>query len=77
MWRNGALEPHVGKVQSSDSLPASATRDSNPIAEACSCGPVTSQDSLVWTGSEFGYEGNESFLIGKAGGGRLGQLKHA
>jgi hypothetical protein len=74
MWRNGTIESHVGEVQSSDSLPTSATRDPNPIAEACSCGPVTSQDSLVWTGSDFRFEGNESCLIGKAGCGRLGQL---
>jgi hypothetical protein len=60
MRRNGTLETHVGKLQSSNSLPASATRDPNPIAKACSCGPVTSQDSLVWTGSEFRFEGNES-----------------
>ncbi len=60
MRRNGALEAHVGKVQSGDSLPAPATRDPNPVAEVGCCGPVSSQDSLVWTRTEIGFEGNES-----------------
>jgi hypothetical protein len=60
MRRNCTSKPHVRKVQSGHSLPVSATRDPNPIAEACSCGPVTSQDSFVWIGSDFRIEGNES-----------------
>jgi hypothetical protein len=67
MRRNGALETHVGKVQSSNSLPTSATWDPNPIAEACSSGLVTSQDSFVWAVSYFRFEGNESQLVGKVG----------
>jgi hypothetical protein len=74
MWRNGALEPHIGNVQSSDSLPALTTWDPNAIAEACSFGLVTSQDHLVWTGTNFGFEGNESWLISKVGR-RLDHLK--
>jgi hypothetical protein len=60
MRRNGAFETHVGKVQSGDSLPAPAARDPNPAAQVCCCGPVSSQESLVWTGGDVRFEGKES-----------------
>ena len=78
MRGNGAVETHVGKVQGGDSLSASTARDPKPLTEVCCCWPVTSssEGSIVWSKSDFRFEGNKSWLISKVVG-RLGHVRYA
>ena len=77
MRGNGARDTHVRKVQGCDSLSASTARDPKPLTEVCCCGPVTRrEDSIVWTKTDFRFEGKESRLIGKVVGGFC-QVKYA
>ena len=57
--RNDALETHVSKAQSCYSLSATATRDTNPVAEVLSFSPVAPQN-VVGVNLDLRLEGKQS-----------------